>query len=60
MEPGFIADRAHGATLQEIWVPGEPQKTFWGGVKIREPMLIETSRCCDCGYLESYALRESR
>ncbi len=57
METGFIVDVTHGGTLQANWTEGEPQKSFWTGIKVpregRHP--ITTYRCVKCGYLESYA-----
>ena len=59
MEPGFMADRAGGATdLQARWVEGEPiPRFFFDGVKMRgrEPVPVSTYRCEGCGYLESFA-----
>lgn len=57
MEPGFVLDQAHGATLQSSWVEGAPERSFWTGLKLagRERVPVQTFRCTSCGFLESYA-----
>jgi hypothetical protein len=58
MEPGFVLDQTYGANIQSAWVEGEPERSFWTGVKLRgrERIPVSTYRCPRCGYLESYAL----
>ena len=60
MVEGFIADYTHGAIRPSDWVEGEPVKSFWSGTKIRDKKQykVETYRCENCGYLESYAKEE--
>jgi hypothetical protein len=52
LESGFLIDQGEGRRVVE-WVQGEPEASFWTGVKIagkaRGP--VETRRCTDCGYL---------
>jgi len=59
MEPGFVVDRGHNhrASTQK-WVEGEPERSFWTGLKTRgrEAFEVETYRCERCGWLESYAV----
>jgi len=57
MEEGFIADTTYGGVVTSKWVEGEPEKSFWTGIKTRdrEQIQISTYRCTGCGYLESYA-----
>ena len=57
MEEGFIADTTYGGVVTSKWVEGEPEKSFWTGIKTRdrEQIQISTYRCAGCGYLESYA-----
>ncbi len=57
MEPGFQLDYTHGAMTQSSWVEGEPERSFWTGVKIKghQKLPVTTFRCPKCGYLESYA-----
>jgi hypothetical protein len=57
MEEGFVADFTHGAVLQEQWVAGSPQKSFWVGTKIagKQCFHVITFRCAVSGHLESYA-----
>ena len=56
-QEGFVLDVTHGARLVSQWVGGEPEKSFWTGIKIKgRPMhSIQTFRCARCGFLESYA-----
>ncbi len=58
MEPGFIADVTHGGYAQENWSQGEPQSSFWRGLKVdrSHSIPVTTLRCPKCGYLESYAV----
>jgi hypothetical protein len=64
MEKGFIADFKEEAgaitaagVMVSRWVEGEPEESFWTGLKLsdRRQMEIRTYRCFGCGYLESYA-----
>ncbi len=58
MEEGFLLDRGHGNTLsQSEWVGGTPEKSFWGGIRVkgRNRIKAETYRCPRCGFLQSYA-----
>ncbi len=58
MEEGFVVDRTYGANLQSTWLDGEPQTSFWTGVKIgkKEQVPVTTLRCSGCGYFESFAV----
>jgi len=57
MEEGFILDQTHGKQLVSSWIAGKPEKSFWLGTNIngKAQHYIQTFRCADCGYLESYA-----
>ncbi len=57
MVEGFIADYTYGEVRSSDWVKGEPVKSFWTGTKIKDKSQykVETYRCENCGYLESYA-----
>jgi len=58
MEPGFLIDRRqHSQMGTQTWVEGEPEHSFWLGLKTRgrEKLPVRTYRCERCGYLESYA-----
>jgi hypothetical protein len=57
MEQGFITDTTYGGIVQETWVTGAPETSFWGSLKVRgkERLPVSTYRCPTCGYLESYA-----
>ena len=56
MELGWIVDSTH-ADAQQHWRPGEPERSFWAGLKLQKGQLVTvtTCRCPSCGYLESYA-----
>ena len=61
MQEGFVLDRGHYSFPgEQQWVEGEPQRSFWTGLKTddRKQFKVETYRCEGCGRLESYA-RES-
>lgn len=61
MIEGFIADHKHGGEIvPSDWVEGEPVKAFWIGTKIsnKQQYKVETYRCVNCGYLESYAIEK--
>lgn len=57
MDIGFILDRNYLEMLQTRWVRGKQESDFLTGVSIRDKTLvsIQTYRCLNCGYLESYA-----
>ena len=58
MTPGFILENGdHNARSVSQWVEGNPEKSFWTGLKIKNRRVIPvtTWRCERCGFLESYA-----
>ena len=57
MQPGYLLEEGHGNERSiTAWVEGQPQKSFWMGLKTpREKLATRTYRCTGCGYLESYA-----
>lgn len=59
MESGFIADMSYGQCFAARWVQGPPRPAFLGGVKLRGSAQygIESFRCSNCGFLESYATK---
>lgn len=61
MEIGIILDHTYGAITQSSWVEGKPEKSIWTGLKTRgkEHYNVQTYRCTNCGYLESYAVEEA-
>ena len=58
MVGGYVVDKAHcsGPTLSH-WYQGWPEKSRWLGqwFSRKNPFVIRTYRCSECGYLESYA-----
>ena len=63
MESGWVPDNTHTGLQRENWCPGEPQPSFWTGLKVAKKDLVipvTTFRCPNCGYLESYAIPQSQ
>lgn len=55
---GFILDHGHyNAKTQQIWVEGQPEASFWSGLKTddRAVFNVRAMRCANCGFLEFYA-----
>lgn len=57
MEEGFIIDHSYGTNMPSNWVEGEPDRSFWSGIKINDKTRyrVRSLRCSQCGFLESYA-----
>ena len=63
MESGWVADNTQAGLTQQNWSPGEPQPSFWTGLKVEKQdrvVPVATLRCPKCGYLESYAIPQSQ
>jgi hypothetical protein len=62
MESGWVADNTQAGFTQQDWSPGEPQSSFWTGLKVEKDKAVPvtTFRCPNCGYLESYAIPQSQ
>ena len=60
MEIGFLLDNAHVNYLPAMWVKDLPERTFFKMAKIKGKVRreVQTYRCLDCGFLESYAVNE--
>ena len=59
---GFIFDRGHYEHKeQQVWVEGEPERSFWSGVKNkdRNTYSVDAYRCSDCGRLEFYTTEQT-
>jgi len=60
MDPGYIPDRVRNKATGEVagWVSGRPEKGFFGGIDLdgKDGIPIQTYRCLNCGFLESYAM----
>jgi hypothetical protein len=56
METGFILDRYYGGAGPVWWIPGVPQKRWFGGLKLDQAYRVKTWRCKSCGWLASYAV----
>jgi len=60
MASGYVVDLTEYGPRQQCWFPGEPEPSFWVGLKglTKEHRVpVTTLRCPSCGYLESYANR---
>jgi hypothetical protein len=57
MEEGYISDQGAKSVHFSVWVSGQPQKQFFGGLDLdgKTTINITTFRCMACGFLESYA-----
>lgn len=58
MAGGFVVDHGdNGQVHVSTWQSGEPQKSFWAGLKQvkAQQKPVSTFRCERCGFLESYA-----
>jgi hypothetical protein len=57
MEEGFVQDTSQHEVRVERWIEGQPEKSFWRGVKTKDKRQFDvtTWRCSRCGYLEAYA-----
>lgn len=63
MESGWVPDNTNAGLQRENWCPGEPQPSFWTGLRAetRDMVIpVTTFRCPNCGYLESYAIPPSQ
>ena len=56
MEEGWMVDQGYGAIHQPSFVPGKPDKKWWG-IKVNKKAMVKivTMRCTRCGFLENYA-----
>ncbi|MEP6619026.1 MAG: hypothetical protein ABJE47_06925 [bacterium] len=58
MSMGFVVDKGNESVPGvQNWVSGMPEKSFLTGLKLkgRDVLIVQTYRCSQCGYLESYA-----
>jgi hypothetical protein len=57
MEGGFLLDKAEHATAATVWVQGPPEKSFWGGLKLkgRQQLTVYAWRCPGCEQVRLYA-----
>ena len=58
MQIGYLLERGHGdRRATTAWIEGEPEPSFWQGLKTtgREVFETRTYRCTNYGFLESYA-----
>lgn len=60
MLDGFVPDHWDRGYRLPFWHPGEPEKSFWVGLKMNRELCIpiRTARCPNCGYLEFYATKQ--
>jgi predicted nucleic-acid-binding Zn-ribbon protein len=57
LQEGFILDQTRNSRVAAEWVEGQPERSFWLGLKLkgRKKLAISGHRCPRCGYLELYA-----
>ncbi len=58
MQTGFVLERSQGsAPLVTEWIEGEPEKSNWFGLKLRnrQRLPITALRCPTCGRLDLFA-----
>ncbi|WP_420124865.1 hypothetical protein [Longimicrobium sp.] len=57
MEGGFVLDNNHTAQEAASWIEGMPEKSFWGGLKIkgRRKLTMYAWRCPSCSVVRLYA-----
>jgi hypothetical protein len=60
MESGWVADYTHRGVERQNWSPGEPQPSFWTGLKLEKDQVIPvTTFRCRIAYLGSCALPQT-
>lgn len=57
MIEGFLVDATDSYKKVGCWVGGAPEKSIWGGIKLRgkNRYSVQSWRCQRCGFLENYA-----
>lgn len=57
MDKGFVLDNDYGTKRVAEWIEGEPQRAWFGSVKLRGKgrNRIESWRCPRCTFVETYA-----
>jgi hypothetical protein len=57
VEEGFLQDHGHGANYSTAWIGGPPEKSLWGGLKLRgrRRLRVLALRCTSCGLVQLYA-----
>jgi predicted nucleic-acid-binding Zn-ribbon protein len=61
MSEGFVIDYGdYQVKQQQIWVEGEPQASFWSGLKTsgKQAFKVRAFRCENCNFLEFYTAEE--
>ena len=62
MIEGFVIDYGdHQYKRQQLWIEGQPEASFWSGIKIsgREAFNVRAFRCADCNFLEFYTTEKT-
>ena len=56
IEEGHQIDKSHGESFVGAFIPGPPDKRWWGLKLDKKKFRPITTFCCTkCGFLESYA-----
>jgi len=60
MAEGFTTDHVLRRVELPVWHAGPFKRSFWSGLGLgkRQAFFVQTWRCTDCGYLESYGRHE--
>src|SRR5215475_3283817 len=61
MEEGYVPDHTFVHFTRERWFSGKPSQGMYGlkNIRWRQGIAVSTFRCAKCGYLKSYAKKES-
>jgi hypothetical protein len=56
MQEGYILDFTHGGRVQSVWMDGNPEESFWTGLKVdlKKTRPVSGYRCDKCGFLKLY------
>ncbi len=57
MEGGFLLENSHSSQEAGKWVEGPPEKSFWGGLKLkgRRQLTVYAWRCPGCAQVRLFA-----
>lgn len=57
MMEGFLLDQSQACRLVTKWIEGKPEISIFLGAKVngRKQLEVQSFRCVDCSFLESYA-----
>lgn len=56
-EPGYIPDRRHGGRSIQMWIRGEPVRSWLTGLETKQGLSVAAYRCPKCCGVELVASR---